>query len=72
MVIKILPHLAKVHVIRPSDAMVGKLANGTATDWVTRGHLRTWFIRMDVYDGLMYSRSNVNRKVSIAAGQSDI
>ena len=24
---------------RPSDALVGKLTKGTATDWVTRGHL---------------------------------
>ncbi len=63
-------------MIRPSDAIVGKLTNGTATDWVTRGHLKTWFIKMDVYDGSMYSRSNVNRevilRVSIAVGQSDI
>ena len=31
--------LRKACVTRPSDAMVGKPTNGTATDWVTRGPL---------------------------------
>ena len=30
-------------VKRPSDASVGKLTEGTATDWVTRGHLINLF-----------------------------
>jgi len=30
----------RVNVTRPSDALVGKLTKGTATDWVTRGHLK--------------------------------
>ena len=30
----------RVNVTRPSDALVGKLTEGTATDWVTRGHLK--------------------------------
>ena len=29
----------KAYATRPSDAMVGKPTNGTATDWVTRGPL---------------------------------
>ena len=31
--------LRKACMTRPSDAMWGKPYNGTATDWVTRGHL---------------------------------
>ena len=31
-------------VKRPSDASVGKLTEGTATDWVTHGHLTNLFI----------------------------
>ena len=31
--------LQKACMARPSDAMWGKPCNGTATDWVTRGHL---------------------------------
>jgi len=31
--------LRKACPTRPSDAMVGKPTNGTATDWVTRGPL---------------------------------
>jgi len=31
--------LRKAYATRPSDAMVGKPTNGTATDWVTRGPL---------------------------------
>jgi len=31
--------LRKACATRPSDAMVGKPTNGTATDWVTRGPL---------------------------------
>ena len=31
-------------VKRPSDASVGKLTEGTATDWVTRGHLINLFL----------------------------
>ena len=31
-------------VKRPSDASIGKLTEGTATDWVTRGHLINLFL----------------------------
>jgi len=38
--------LRKAYATRPSDAMVGKPTNGTATDWVTRGplnlHTEAW------------------------------
>ena len=68
--VKVICYPAKVHVIRPSDVHTGKLVMETATDWVTRGHLR--YVLMSMYDGgSMYSRANVNLLVSIAGRQSD-
>jgi hypothetical protein len=50
--------LRKAYATRPSDAMVGKPTNGTATDWVTRGPLNLRFPRR--HGGLMYSRANTS------------
>ena len=41
--VNIICYFARVHVTRPSDAFLGKLGKRTATDWVTRGHLRRLF-----------------------------
>ena len=48
--------LRKACATRPSDAMVGKPTNGTATDWVTRGPLNL----STRHGGLMYSRVNIS------------
>ena len=37
--VKVVYSPAKGYAIRPSDATIGKLIDGTATDWVTRGYL---------------------------------
>ena len=37
--VKVVNSPAKGYAIRPSDATIGKLIDGTATDWVTRGYL---------------------------------
>ena len=62
---------AKACAVRPSDASHGKPAEGTATDWVTRGHLNLSgasvdrIARIDRHDGSMYSRANVSNTVSL-------
>ena len=65
--------LAKAHVTRPSDALVGKLAKGTATDWVTRGHLRAplnHVIRRSLW-WLNVQSGQRKIKASVAVGQSE-
>ena len=50
-------------VKRPSDALLGKPFNGTATDWVTRGSLNLIIRRVSLiikHEGSMYSRAIAN------------
>jgi hypothetical protein len=41
---------ANVYATRPSDVIIGKLINETATDWVTCGHLnlmiKVWWLNV--------------------------
>ncbi len=46
--VKLMRYPAKVHVTRPSDVRIGKLMMKTATDWVTRGHLRYVFVLVQI------------------------
>ena len=39
--VNIVHNFARVCATRPSEALIGKLIKGTATDWVSSGHLRS-------------------------------
>ena len=66
---------AKVHVIRPSDVLIGKLMMKTATDWVTRGHSKVYicsFLLKYILWWLNVQSGQCKQVVSIAGRQSDV